>query len=223
LIHVSDKLTVDSPPGDAEFGLSRPNAVSIHRTASIYQWKEHHRRSERKLNNGETEVKDHYTYSKDWVDAPIDSNSFKESNRHQNTGQMMYRSSTFNAQGVRLGAFFVGQALISQLTATTSIPIRGQVQLPQGGQISGTDTIYFASGSGESEEERSGGRRNTGSVGYQPPKNGGVKSSIQTLDGEERIIYTVEATGEVFTTKQKALAAAAREMDGEGPARRLIP
>lgn len=55
LVHVSHKLSVDSPAVDDQFSLSRP-AVSIHRNVEVYQWVEHHKKQERKLRNGETEA-----------------------------------------------------------------------------------------------------------------------------------------------------------------------
>ena len=54
-VHMSHKLTVDSPATDDQFGLTR-DAVRISRDVSVFQWVEHHRTEERKLNNGETEV-----------------------------------------------------------------------------------------------------------------------------------------------------------------------
>merc|ERR1711934_105699 len=211
LVHLSHAVTVDSPAMDDEFGLER-NAVLLRRSVEMYQWVEHHSQEERKLQNGETEVKDKYTYSKEWRSDIVNSGNFQHPERHENPGgSMPFESTTFSASGVKVGALSLGSELTSQMNYETAVPIAGKVRVPTGGVVSG-NRILFQGARGAAPDR----------IQHQQEQHHGnydsaIQSKIQSIDGEDRILYTVKATGETFSSKQKALEAARNT-----PARRLL-
>jgi hypothetical protein len=237
LVHLSHMLSVDSSATDDIFGLTPKAAISLHRKVEIYQWVEHHRKEERKLGNGEIEVRDHYTYSKEWREG-INNQQFEEPRGHTNPTSSPYDSATFSGSGIRLGDFTLGSELLNQVSWSSSVPIRGKVQVPSGGEIVG-NSIYFQ-GLAEGGEDDYGrrnddyGRRNDDyghRVEHQQNKQqkwanpeDSVDSKIVKLDGQDRIMYTVKQTGEQFSRKEQALEAARQALAAarQAPARRLL-
>jgi len=220
LVHLSHKLSVDSPAMDDAFGLTR-DAVAINRKVEIFQWVEQHEKKERKLQNGETEVRDVYTYNKQWSDSPVSSSGFHHPEHHDNFGEMPYTSETFQASGVKLGAYSLASALTSQLTDFSTVPLRGNVRLPSGADLRG-NTVYFSSSGGghggraeighrrnEQVDYRSDDRRDSHDAYQRRDLSEAIDKKIMTIDGEDKIMYTVKATGETFSDRQKALQAAA--------------
>jgi len=233
LVHASHQLSVDTPVSDSEFGLSRPS-ISLRRSVETFQWVEHKKTKETKLQNGETRVETTYSYTREWKEGNTDSGSFQHSHgrrgeQHYNPASIVsYRSQSWTASGVKLGLFTLGQSLVSQLTQYTPVTLQGEVRVPTGGELSG-GYIYFQ---GESrghvgrDYDAADTRRRQDTRQPQLSHNAedGIESKIQRMDGEDRILYTVKHTGETFTNRQRALdaaqhaiAAASRE-----PARRLL-
>jgi hypothetical protein len=145
LIHTTHKVSVDGPAVDDTFGLSR-DSISLSRRVETYQWVEHHRTEERKLNNGETETKDIYTYSREWREgAPANSGDFRHPRDHENSGPAPYDSTTVKGANPKVGAYGLTDVLADQITHSNTVPLKegsNGLRVPDGGRIMGT-TIYF--------------------------------------------------------------------------------
>ena len=90
-------------------------------------------------------MKDIYTYSKEWSDHLVDSTRFEQPRGHTNpSGSLPYRDASFHSGQVRLGAFALSDGLVSQLSGTVPISLRGVARIPAGGRIAGANEIYFA-------------------------------------------------------------------------------
>ena len=77
VIHATGKADTQDVLRDSLFGVEA-NAISMRRDVEYYQWEEHeHSEKRKKLGGGEETVRT-YTYSKNWVRGPIDSNSFHD-------------------------------------------------------------------------------------------------------------------------------------------------
>jgi len=229
LVHVSHRVSVDSPATDPDFGLSR-ESVSLQRNVETYQWVEHHSTKERKLQNGETEVKDIYTYTKEWRSGGMaNSNSFKHPEGHYNeNAAASYSSQHFSAGGVRLGTFALGSALLSQLTHSSPVPL-DRVSVPSGGEISGGHIYFQGSGNrggGGDDRRRSNyqnrdARRRTSDDYDNSAQDHGradIEKKIMSIDGEDKIMYVVKRTGETFSSMRSA----EESLHRSGHGRRLL-
>eukprot|EP00656_Telonema_subtile_P021776 TRINITY_DN2281_c0_g1_i2.p1 TRINITY_DN2281_c0_g1~~TRINITY_DN2281_c0_g1_i2.p1 ORF type:complete len:405 (-),score=95.81 TRINITY_DN2281_c0_g1_i2:253-1467(-) len=199
LIHATHKVHVDNPLVDSTFGISR-HAVSLTRSVEMYQWVEHSTSHDRKLDNGEIETTTKYTYSKDWKSSVQNTGSFKKPDGHQNPSQMPYSQESQSASAVNFGDFELSESLVSQLTSSSAVPL-SQKDLPSELQKVAKVTGRHISVPGDWVEEKT--------------LNGdGIERHIETIDGNEKIIYEVKSTGERFSSKHKAEDALKKNKSG---------
>jgi hypothetical protein len=196
LVHLSHILGVASPATDGDFGLTR-DAVVMERKVEIFQWVEHQEKKEHQLQNGMTEVRDIYTYSTAWTASPVSSSRFQHPENHENHGQMPYTSARFHAKGVRLGAYTLTSAFTSQLTDVSIVPLPGNVRLPEGAELRGNSVYFPSNGRGHGTYYR--GRKD---------RSEAIEKKIMTIDGQDKIMYMVKATGAMFSDGKMAMQAA---------------
>ena len=105
VIHATGKADTQDILRDPIFGVEA-NAISLKRDAEYYQWEEHeHSETRKKLGGGEETVRT-YTYSKNWVRSPIDSNSFHDPDyKNRNIIIADIEDSTLWAPVVTFGAY----------------------------------------------------------------------------------------------------------------------
>ena len=105
MIHASARAETDETVTDSLFGI-KINAINLRRNAEYYQWQEHsHSETRKKLGGGEETVTT-YTYSREWVSSPIDSNKFEDpSYRGRNKILADIKDETFWAGKVSFGAY----------------------------------------------------------------------------------------------------------------------
>ncbi len=116
LIHLSGKATTTDTVADPLFGVQE-TALKLKRTVEMYQWKESSQsKTEKNLGGSET-TETTYTYEKTWSDDAIDSTSFKEQNGHQNPSSMPYKTETFAASNITLGAFTLSDSFVAQINS----------------------------------------------------------------------------------------------------------
>ncbi len=114
LIATNGKLELPSSGvTDTYFDVTVPSA-KLTRTVEMYQWKE----SCKTDNNGNERC----SYSKQWSDELINSNSFANPN-YSNPSTMPYSSDTYYAQNVKLGAYNVNSDLLNQLNTNTKVTV----------------------------------------------------------------------------------------------------
>ena len=90
---------------DPIFGASA-TAIDISRRVEYYQWQEHSRQETRKKLGGGEETVTTYTYTREWVDGPTDSGSFKDP-EYQGRNKVLaeYEDETLYAPNVTFGAY----------------------------------------------------------------------------------------------------------------------
>jgi len=123
LVHATAVATTQDSLVDARFGFGA-TAIALQRTVEYYQWVEHaESKSEDKLGGKEVTTTT-YTYSKEWVSSPIQSESFKDP-EYQNKNMVLtvVEPQTQWAENVTFGAYKLNEAL------THSISSREPVQL----------------------------------------------------------------------------------------------
>lgn len=114
LIHVTGLAEPQNVLMDRELGISA-DALHLERTVEMYQWIEDKDSETEKKTGGSTETRTTYSYSRGWSEQLQDSSSFKEPSGHENPTSMPYRSETYTAEDVRLGAFRLSDSLINKI------------------------------------------------------------------------------------------------------------
>lgn len=138
LVHVSGMLQPTTPAHDPVFGVTGDGLVRLSRSVEMYQWEEESTtRSQQSLGGSKTTEKT-YTYKRAWSAQPVNSGNFKVPGGHQNP-PMPQRPATFDAGGVKIGAWQVDPSVLNKLTEFTPLPV--QSAPPAGYQVSG-DGFY---------------------------------------------------------------------------------
>jgi len=142
LVHLTGPIVVSSPASDADFGLARGDAIALTRRVEIYQWHEKKSTTRRKLNNGETEVTESYSYERRWTGSPVSSGGFRHPEGHENIGFLPFHSATFRAEGVALGVYALSDSLVAKIHTQYDVPATEARTLPPGAEVQG-NRIYF--------------------------------------------------------------------------------
>ena len=113
LIVTSGELLASNEVNDYSFGVSVTTPI-LKRKVEMYQWKE----EEHTDSNDEK----YYTYSKEWSDELIDSSNFNETG-HKNPSAFSYKSETFKALFVKLGAFSLSDEQVDKLSTDKTLSL----------------------------------------------------------------------------------------------------
>ncbi len=92
----------------------------------MYQWKETKSETTHKNVGGSSTTETHYSYEKTWSEELINSSSFRHSDAHNNPSGMPYRSETFTAGNVHVGAFRLSDAFTGKLNKFSEYPLSEQ-------------------------------------------------------------------------------------------------
>jgi hypothetical protein len=115
---VTGQLVATAPLGDAPY-LKTDNYLQLQRQVESFAWREHQTSTEKDLLGGGKETITEYTYTKEWVDSPANSNDFKISPGHLNPKPTL-DDATLLAPGAHLGAF---EPLLAKLTLPAGTPL----------------------------------------------------------------------------------------------------
>jgi hypothetical protein len=195
LVHLADKIQVDAPVVDDRFDLSR-QAVSLTRNVEIYQWVESIKKERHKHQNGETEVREIVNYNKNWVKGRVGSENFRHARGHENVGDLPLPSDTFRAAQVSMGAYVLSDILKNQIKQSAQVPISQVKTLPEGAAISG-NSVYIPRGGAQQAQAVLPGDLSQA-----------VEEQILKIDGQETRMYIVKATGDSYTSRERAMQAA---------------
>lgn len=122
LVHLTGSLQTDKVLSDADYGIA-VQAVKLRRKVEMYQWVEHkHTREYDEGGRKRTETT--FSYSTDWKDHVVGSNSFDNPSGHQNPNSMPVDSYTKEADFVRVGAFVLSKALIGKISDFQPLSLR---------------------------------------------------------------------------------------------------
>ncbi|NOY23416.1 MAG: hypothetical protein GXO70_07890 [Acidobacteria bacterium] len=152
LVHVSGKADTEDTVTDPVFEISK-KALKLVRNVEMYQWKETtHKETKKKLGGGKKTVTT-YTYGREWSTKIINSSHFKHPDGHRNPTAMPYKSETFFAGKVTLGAFTLPREMVNRIGGGEPLSITpGDVPLPISALAQAYNGEFFVGGNPEAPE-----------------------------------------------------------------------
>lgn len=104
MVYATGRAVTKDELTDPVFGV-KVNAIKLRRKVEYYQWVEHSKSEKRtKLGGGEETVTT-YSYSAEWVDSPVNSQSFKKREGHENKTRINSENMSWLAPNVTFGAY----------------------------------------------------------------------------------------------------------------------
>jgi len=115
MVHATSMTATKDLLRDSIFQLST-NAVYIGHRVEYYQWREYAQQTTKDKMGGSEEITTTYTYSKEWVPAPVNSSAFKDP-KYQNTNKVLFTFDDFSnyATNVSFGAYQLSEGQIARV------------------------------------------------------------------------------------------------------------
>ena len=109
--------TTEDSLTDAQFGLGA-KAIALRRKVEYYQWVEHAQQAREDKLGGKEVTTTTYTYTKEWVNRPVQSGQFKDP-AYQNKNMVLttVEPSEQYAENVSFGAYRLNESLIHSMTS----------------------------------------------------------------------------------------------------------
>ena len=104
MVYATGRAVTKDELTDPVFGV-KVNAIKLRRKVEYYQWVEHRRSEKRQKLGGGEETVTTYTYSREWVSHPVDSQSFKQMVGHENKTRIQTEAADWLAPSVTFGAY----------------------------------------------------------------------------------------------------------------------
>ena len=123
LVCATAMANTDEVLTDKEFGISE-NAISLSRKVEYFQWVEHSEsKSEDKL-GGKQETTTTYTYTREWVSSPVNSDEFKDpAYQGKNYTWTTVEDQDVWAENVTFGAYVLNESLIHSINSTEALEL----------------------------------------------------------------------------------------------------
>ena len=201
MVYATGRAVTKDELTDPVFGV-KVNAIKLRRKVEYYQWVEHRRSEKRQKLGGGEETVTTYTYSREWVNHPVDSQSFKQMVGHENKTRIQSEDESWLAPNVTFGAYrfpeFLTRSIGGEkaLNLSLSAEQRAELQKAFFAPNAGLDTSQVLGQEGASMIHSQG---NTLYVGRQPgtPAIGDVRVSFfETPAAEVSILARV--SGDTF-------------------------
>ena len=108
---------------DNEFGIGA-KAIALTRKVEYYQWVEHVKETKKDKLGGSEEVTREYTYSKSWVNSPVQSSEFKDP-AYQNKNMVLttVEDAEQYAENVTFGAYKLNESLIHSIRSNEALDL----------------------------------------------------------------------------------------------------
>ncbi len=124
LVHATGTAITDDVLTDDLFSGLSTKAMRLTRKVEYYQWVENERKEKKKNVGGSETTVTTYTYSKKWVNKPVDSSSFKEAG-HDNVVFLPEATNANQvAQSARYGAFELTQSQINRISGAKPVELK---------------------------------------------------------------------------------------------------
>ena len=104
MVYATGRAVTKDELTDPVFGV-KVNAIKLRRKVEYYQWVEHRRSEKRQKLGGGEETVTTYTYSRELVNHPVDSQSFKQMMGHENKTRIQTEAVDWLAPNVTFGAY----------------------------------------------------------------------------------------------------------------------
>lgn len=113
LVHVIGDLRTGQVIHDEKYQIALPT-VKLKRNVEMYQWVEHEQK--REINEGDrTREETSYSYTQEWRDHVIRSDSFEQRFSHENPSEMPISSSEYQAKDASVGVFYLSENLMGKI------------------------------------------------------------------------------------------------------------
>lgn len=203
LVYATGRAVTKDELVDPVFGI-KVNAIRLRRKVEYYQWVEHRKSEKRQKLGGGEETVTTYTYTREWVSRPVDSQTFKKSFEHANKTRIQSENADWYAANVTFGAYrfppFLTRSIggEKELTISLSDQQRAELQKAFFAPDASLDASQVVGQQGASMIHSQG---NTLYIGRQPnsPSIGDVRVTFfETPAAEVSIIAKV--SGNTFVT-----------------------
>lgn len=125
MIHANGLATTDQVLTDTYFGVFTP-AIKLIREVEYYQWVENATTETKDKIGGKQETTTTYTYSKEWVSSPVDSQSFADPDyQGRNSVRENIPDQELVASNVSFGAYTLPSSLVSQMHLEEPMNVEG--------------------------------------------------------------------------------------------------
>jgi hypothetical protein len=118
MVAATGVLQAAEPIGDP-MGLRPGDYISLNREVQMYAWVEKSKSNTETNTGGSQTTTTEYTYEKDWVSSPANSDNFKEPRGHNNPSSMPYEQAEFLATAAQVGAYELDLGQLSLPSAET--------------------------------------------------------------------------------------------------------
>lgn len=123
LIHATAVAGTDEILTDPDYGVS-VNAIRLVRKAEYYQWVEESESETKDKIGGGQETVTTYTYSKKWVDSPVDSDEFHDPDyQGSNFVRVNVEDKTVVADKVNFGGYVLPKAMVGSIPESSSVSL----------------------------------------------------------------------------------------------------
>lgn len=123
LIHATAFTQTTDSLSDATFGVGAI-AVKLNRNVQYYQWVEEEKTEKKDKVGGSVEEVTTYSYRKEWVDGPVDSQDFKDqAYREKNFTVMNVEGESYLAGHVTFGAYQLSENLIRSISGAVPMEL----------------------------------------------------------------------------------------------------
>ena len=195
--------TTEDSLTDAQFGVGA-KAISLKRTVEYYQWVEHEQEQKEDKLGGKEVTTTTYTYTKEWVDSPIESASFKDP-AYQNKNMVLatYEDAEQYAENVSWGAYKLPESLISRISSSEGLEL-----------AMAEDLLKQLDKSSQAAYERFYGVQKSNQPTQQPVQQPVIPDSVKALlsDSARAVLDSIQAINDSIN---KAMANANNKKDLE--------
>lgn len=123
LVHATAVATTQDSLVDARFGFGA-TAISLQRSVEYYQWVEHSESETEDKLGGKEVTTTTYTYSKEWVSSPVQSESFKDPEYQNNNMVLAVVDSDIQwARKVTFGAYTLNDGLVHSISSREPVQL----------------------------------------------------------------------------------------------------
>ncbi|MGE9984951.1 TMEM43 family protein [Desulfovibrio sp. SGI.169] len=120
LVHATGRAVTEDSLTDSMFGITA-KAIRLRRKVEYYQWVESSKQETRKKLGGGEETVTTYSYQMKWVGQPVDSQSFKRVEGHENMTRIQAENEDQYAANVTFGAYRLPDFLIRSISGEKAI------------------------------------------------------------------------------------------------------
>ena len=121
LIHAVADAKTDEILTDPLYGI-QVNAIRLTRDVEYYQWVEHSTSETKDKIGGGQETVTTYTYSKEWVSSPVNSNNFHDPDyQGANSVRTTIDDAEFSAEKVTFGGYVLPKNMVNAIPADTNV------------------------------------------------------------------------------------------------------